>query len=250
MDDHFPAGFYHTASYPTIHHPVPTPWGLPLRCMISKNIENLTFAGRNISITHAALSSSRVMATCAILGQALGTALAQAVHTSCHVSEVDIPTLQQTLMADDCMLPHLTREVPALTKGAKCNAEIVRNGKDRGEENLWIGGEGDFVEYRFDNVVTVREIRLVFDSDLNRRYHNMPCNYPLEQPKFKLPQTLIKEYKIKAWDEDGAVFAFHVTDNHQRFVRHVVDLRITRVRFTPIATHGCAEFRLFDFELK
>ena len=79
MDDHFPEGFYYKAGYPTIFHPAPTPWGLPLRCMISKNIENLCFAGRNISVTHAALSSSRVMATCSILGQALGTAVAQAI---------------------------------------------------------------------------------------------------------------------------------------------------------------------------
>ncbi|MBR5601831.1 MAG: FAD-dependent oxidoreductase, partial [Clostridia bacterium] len=99
MDDHFPAGFYHRDSYPTIFHPAPTPWGLPLRCMISENIENLCFAGRNISVTHAALSSSRVMATCAILGQALGTAVAQAIKDNVALENVDIAKLQQSLMA-------------------------------------------------------------------------------------------------------------------------------------------------------
>ncbi|MBO7296105.1 MAG: FAD-dependent oxidoreductase, partial [Clostridia bacterium] len=79
MDDHFPAGFYYKDGYPTVHHPAPERWGLPLRCMISENIQNLTFAGRNISVTHAALSSSRVMATCAVQGQGLGTAIAQAI---------------------------------------------------------------------------------------------------------------------------------------------------------------------------
>ena len=29
MDDHFPAGFGHKESYPTIHHPAPSPWGIP-----------------------------------------------------------------------------------------------------------------------------------------------------------------------------------------------------------------------------
>ena len=33
-------------------------------------------AGRNISVTHVALSTTRVMATCATLGQAIGTAVA------------------------------------------------------------------------------------------------------------------------------------------------------------------------------
>ncbi|NLK08651.1 MAG: FAD-dependent oxidoreductase [Firmicutes bacterium] len=40
------------------------------------------FAGRSISTTHAALSSTRVMATCALLGQAVGTAASIAVKNS------------------------------------------------------------------------------------------------------------------------------------------------------------------------
>jgi hypothetical protein len=79
MDDHFPAGFAHRGSYPTIHHPAPSPWGIPWRALYSKNIDNLAFAGRNISVTHTALSSSRVMGTCALLGQAVGTGVALAV---------------------------------------------------------------------------------------------------------------------------------------------------------------------------
>ncbi|MCI5971033.1 MAG: FAD-dependent oxidoreductase [Oscillospiraceae bacterium] len=100
MDDHFPEGFYYKDGYPTIFHPAPQPWGLPLRCMISKNIKNLVFAGRNISVTHAALSSSRVMATCSILGQALGTAVAIAVKSGVEVENVNINELQQKLMND------------------------------------------------------------------------------------------------------------------------------------------------------
>ena len=104
MDDHFPEGFYYEGGHPSIYHPAPQPWGLPLRSMISKNIENLVFAGRNISVTHAALSSSRVMATCAVLGQAIGTAVADAVCKGCKVENVDVPALQQTLMlANICM---------------------------------------------------------------------------------------------------------------------------------------------------
>ena len=40
---------------------------------------NLMMAGRNISATHAAFTSTRVMATCAAIGQAVGTAAAQCV---------------------------------------------------------------------------------------------------------------------------------------------------------------------------
>ena len=250
MDDHFPEGFYYNKGHPTIYHPAPQPWGLPLRCMISENIENLVFAGRNISVTHAALSSSRVMATCAILGQALGTAVSQALQDGCQVENIDISKLQQTLMEDDCYIPWHTRTLPALTLEADCSAPVVRNGIDRGEENCWVGGEGDTVEYRFDGERDVREIRLVFDNDMNRKYHNMPCNYPLVQKKFKLPRTLIRAYRIEGIDDEGRKFTLYVENNHQRFVKHRVEWRVSSLRFVPLATHGCEEFRLFDFEIR
>ncbi len=250
MDDHFPEGFYYSAGHPTIYHPAPQPWGLPLRCMISENIENLVFAGRNISVTHAALSSSRVMATCSILGQALGTAVAQAVTAGCAVEDVDIARLQQTLMEDDCYIPWHTRELPALTRAAHCTSDVVRNGIDRGEENLWTGKTGDFIEYTMERDTAVSEIRLVFDNDMNRKYCNMPYSYPLVQPNFKLPRTLIKEYRIEAENEKGELFTLSVSNNHQRFVRHAVDWCVKRVRLIPLATNGCEDFRVFDFEIK
>ena len=250
MDDHFPAGFYYRDSHPTIFHPAPSPWGLPLRCMISENIDNLVFAGRNISVTHAALSSSRVMATCGILGQALGTAVALAVNGSTTVEDVNISELQQQLMEDDCYIPWHQRKIPKLTETAKCTDETVRNGIERGEENCWKGKFGDSIEYTFDADTEILEIRLVFDSDLNRKYCNMPCNYPLIQKKYKLPETLITEYRIEGESENGEKFELNITKNHQRFVKHEIFWKVKKLRFVPVKTNGCEEFRLFDFEIK
>ena len=249
MDDHFPQGFYYKDGHPTIYHPAPAPWGLPLRCMISENIENLCFAGRNISVTHAALSSSRVMATCAVLGQALGTAVSFAVRDNVALENVDIKKLQQTLAEDDCFIPRYKRELPRLTRAAACSAEVVRNGTERGEQNCWVGKKGDIIEYEFDSDTEISGIRLVFDSDLNRDYHNMPCSYPLVQTKFKLPETLIKEYKIEIISENGAVESLYIDDNHQRFVKHKINRKANKIRFIPIASWGCSELRLFDFEV-
>lgn len=249
MDDHFPEGFYYSAGHPTIYHPAPQPWGLPLRCMISANIENLVFAGRNISVTHAALSSSRVMATCAVLGQALGTAVAQAIAEGCAVENVDIKRLQQTLMEDDCYIPWHERELPALTLKAKCSADVVRNGIERGEENMWRGRLGDFVEYSFDTDTDIEEVRLVFDNDMNRTYHNMPCSFPLVEKRFKLPRTLIKEYILEGRASDGSIKRLHITDGHLRFVKHKLGWRVSSLRFIPLATHGSEHFGLFDFEV-
>ena len=166
------------------------------------------------------------------------------------VDKVDIKNLQATLLSDDCYIPWHEREVSSLTKSANCSSEVVRNGRDRGDDNLWRGQRGDFIEYKFDKDTDISEIRLVFDSDLNRKYHNMPCNYPLVQTKFKLPNTLIREYVIEGESKSGEKFSIHITDNHQRFVKHKVDWQVKSLKFIPISSHGCEEFRLFDFEVK
>jgi len=51
-------------------------YGIPWRCYYSRNIKNLFLAGRIISATHVAFGSTRVMATCAAGGQAVGIAAA------------------------------------------------------------------------------------------------------------------------------------------------------------------------------
>ncbi len=210
MDDHFPEGFYYSKGHPTIYHPAPSPWGLPLRSMISKNIKNLTFAGRNISVTHAALSSSRVMATCGALGQALGTAVSLALKQKNDIRKVDIQRLQAELMEDDCHIPWQERKVSELSENAVCTSDIVRNGKDRGEENCFSGELGDSLIYEFENETYISEIRLVFDSDLNRKYYNMPCRYPLKEHKYCVPRTLVKTYDIVVTSADGEVDVLHL----------------------------------------
>jgi hypothetical protein len=45
---------------------------VPYRCFYSKNIPNLFMAGRNISVTHQALGTIRVMRTCGMMGEIVG----------------------------------------------------------------------------------------------------------------------------------------------------------------------------------
>jgi hypothetical protein len=51
-------------------------YGIPYRCLYSRNIKNLLLAGRIISASHVAFASTRVMATCAHNAQAVGMAAA------------------------------------------------------------------------------------------------------------------------------------------------------------------------------
>lgn len=250
MDDHFPQGFYYREGRPTIYHPAPSPWGIPLRCMISKNIQNLVFAGRNISVTHAALSSSRVMATCAILGQAIGTAVAQAMEENQDVRHIDIKKLQNTLMSDDCYLPWQTRKVADVCENAICSAEVVRDGVDRGEEHCWIGKKDDRITYTFEKDTEIKKIYLTFDSHLNRKYHNMPCNFKLKKAESLVPETLIKSYMIIGTDRNGNKVQLDVQDSYQRFVVHQVNWKVMQLEFIPLETHGIESFRLFRFEFE
>lgn len=76
MDDHPPGGFDRPDLPPNTLLRSPEAYDIPLRALYSRNISNLMMAGRNISATHAAFTSTRVMATCASVGQAVGAAAA------------------------------------------------------------------------------------------------------------------------------------------------------------------------------
>ncbi|NIK72003.1 FAD-dependent oxidoreductase [Paenibacillus sp. BK720] len=89
------------------------PYGIPFRIMVSKDISNLMMAGRNVSVTHAALGTVRVMSTTALMGQAAGTGAAYALKNRLDLSDMSgehIVNLQQTLLRDGCFLPNYKNE--------------------------------------------------------------------------------------------------------------------------------------------
>ncbi|WP_085535451.1 FAD-dependent oxidoreductase [Massilibacteroides vaginae] len=55
------------------HNPI-YPYPIPYRCLYSRNIDNLFMAGRNISVTHVALGTTRVMRTTGMMGEVVGMA--------------------------------------------------------------------------------------------------------------------------------------------------------------------------------
>lgn len=69
-----------TVSFPgneykaTTRHTVIYPTAVPYRCLYSRNVDNLFMAGRNISTTHVALGSTRVMRTTGAMGEVVGMA--------------------------------------------------------------------------------------------------------------------------------------------------------------------------------
>jgi hypothetical protein len=55
------------------------PYSVPYRTLYSRNIDNLFMAGRNISVTHAALGTIRVMRTTGMMGEVVGMAASLAI---------------------------------------------------------------------------------------------------------------------------------------------------------------------------
>jgi hypothetical protein len=67
---HFPGmEFKSIAVHKNIH-----PYPIPYRCFYSRNVDNLFMAGRNISVTHVALGTVRVMRTTGMMGEVVGMA--------------------------------------------------------------------------------------------------------------------------------------------------------------------------------
>ena len=58
------------------------PFWVPYRCLYSRNIPNLFMAGRNVSVSHDALGTVRVMRTCGMMGEVVG--LAASICTKYH----------------------------------------------------------------------------------------------------------------------------------------------------------------------
>ena len=68
--EHFPdMEFKSIAVHKRIHY-----YPIPYRCFYSRNIDNLFMAGRNISVTHVALGTTRVMRTTGMMGEVVGMA--------------------------------------------------------------------------------------------------------------------------------------------------------------------------------
>ena len=98
------------ASYPVdLHHPVggdcslywcPDCYDIPYRCLIPQKIDGLIVAGRNVSMTHLALASARVMAPAMALGEAAGKAAALSVKENVELRDLDVRKLQESLKAE------------------------------------------------------------------------------------------------------------------------------------------------------
>lgn len=109
IDTHPPEGVDAPDEPPCNQNHLPCLYNIPLGSCVSVGPRNLMFAGRNISATHIAFASTRVMATCAVVGQGVGTTAAIATQEKVAPAALAARTdlldrIQQRLLRDDCYL--------------------------------------------------------------------------------------------------------------------------------------------------
>lgn len=78
------------------HTPI-VPYPIPYRCLYSANIPNLMMAGRNISVSHVALGTVRVMRTTGMMGEVIGMAASVCKNNQCTPREVYSNYLQELI---------------------------------------------------------------------------------------------------------------------------------------------------------
>lgn len=244
---------------------------IPFGSLYSRNVPNLLFAGRNISATHVAFASTRVMATCSVMGQAIGTAAALALEQGLALAQLNreenMKTLQQRLIRDDAYIPNVPNEAALkLTKQCDVKAsssqgafapELVLDGVSRdliGKFGPWADGKPHhwesqelpaWLELRFDAPKEISEIHLTFDSGIAQRELMLTMSDHHTQWGIRGPQPeLVKSYEIVA---DGQVIATE-TDNYlrKRVHRLGAPLRVKSLRIVAKETHGVAQARLFE----
>jgi len=270
IDDHFPGGFYHKGAANT-DISTPAPYSIPYRALYSKNVENLYFAGRNISMTHTAMSSIRVMATCALLGEAVGKAAAVAVKKEYTPHEVylnDIDVLQKLLMNEDCFLPSKTREISDICLNAVLSTDnVLRNGQDRAHRIYkydsrscsYIASVGEEITYKFDSAF-VSSVHIVFDSDLNRdtlpgseceRTHSMRANIRLDSPQMHMPETLCREFRLIGCFGGAEYEILNVKDNRRRAYHVNINKHLDKLILIPERVWGeGAEIPVISFDFR
>jgi hypothetical protein len=144
IDTHPPEGVDAPAEAPCTQNHLPWLYDIPLRCCVASTLRNLFFAGRNLSATHLAFASTRVMATCAVVGQGVGTAAALALRAGVEPAAIAgaaelMRSIQCQLLRDDAyLLGQRLNDEADLARAATVRASSEQAG---GEAVLVLSGQ-------------------------------------------------------------------------------------------------------------
>ncbi|MGD9494771.1 MAG: FAD-dependent oxidoreductase [Armatimonadota bacterium] len=266
IDTHPPKGIY-SPERPSWHLKSEDVYSIPLRCLYSRNVPNLMMAGRCASATHMGMASTRVAATGAAMGQAVGTAAARCIDYLClprDLSADDIACIQQQLLREDQFIPELTNQDPddharhatvtATSHEPGHEPEQVLSGVTRhrhGNENQWASAAGaplpQSLELRFPGPREVSEVQIIFDTGFARPL-TLTHSPGFNQRIIRGPQPeTVRDYVIELEVGGHWVEVKRRSGNYQRRrVHRFESLTATALRITCEATNGDAQARIFE----
>ena len=253
---------------------LPRLYTIPLRCLYSRNVSNLLFAGRNISASHVAFASTRVMATCSVMGQAIGTVAAMAVKEGKPLEAFSagepLHQLQQQLLRDDAFIPGVTNEDPSDLAQRNC-VVTASSSKEGHEPALILDGTsrdliGNFgtwadqkphhwesaslpawVELQFPEPIEATEIHLTFDSGFARELILSASDWVTKKTIRGAQPEVVKAYRI--WAGDQCIV--EETENTLRKRVHCLPMPVqtASLRLEVLATNGVPEARVFEMRV-
>jgi len=190
LDDHQPLG----GSADIVAHSIPPLYGIPYRACYSRNVDNLFLAGRLISATHLAHSSSRVMRTGGAIGQAVGMAAALCRELGCTPRDLyhdpeRLRDLQQRLLQADATLlarPAEAQDDLARHAAVSAGSELRFNDQRPGSLVPLIADAGNLL---WDWPARLEQIELYLVNDT-----------PAEQPLRVSVYRARRESRWKSWE--------------------------------------------------
>lgn len=271
MDDHPPGGFDVPDERPAVQIYSPDVYNIPLRSLYSRNVSNLMMAGRNISASHVAFTSTRVMATCAVIGQAAGTAASVAARRGVTPKQLaadphGMKELQQLLLRDDQTIKNCSNtddadlarvaRVTASSEDKGSRAANILTGVNRDAvgkvENCWVGKlegkTGAWLQLAWDTPRKVGYVQITFDTGFQRVLTLTSQDaYDSKMIRGVQPET-VKDYEIRGiTTEQKEISLARVTGNFQRVNRaQFPQVELTALRVVVKATNGVEEARIFE----
>lgn len=269
LDDHPAGGFDAKEVKPFRPSPYDEPYNIPLGSLYSKNIENLMMAGRNISASHVAFSSTRVMKTCAVIGQAAGTAAAVCVRDKITPKKLrndsaKIKALQQHLLRDDQTILGIRNDDPKdLARKAKVTASASVDGSK--PENILSGvtweGAGTlehrwaapmtqgpvWLRMEWDSPVTLSSLQVTHDTGLYRTLTITAQASVIKKMELGPQEETLSDYDIVGILEDGTEKPLaSVKNNYQRLRRYTFDpVKVKAIKLDVKKSHG-KQARLYE----
>lgn len=265
LDEHNPGGMENLSEPPSyFHEEFEEPYQIPFRSLYSKNISNLLFAGRNISQTHIALSSTRIMATCALEGQAVGTAAALCVNKNVlprALGQKNMNALQEQLLRDDAFIPNrpaadendLAKKASLIfaSSTSSGDAKLLNDGWSRdyhGVAHHWQSdGLPAEVQLEWEGRVRISKIEIKCDTNVKRNIMLRRDSLQDDIYSTQVPKELLKSLEVEARVKGKWVSLGDLEKNRTRLIHFSFDeIETTAVRVRLKETYGHPNAKLFE----